>query len=254
MVNSELYYDTLINSLIFSPDINNDLKIYCSFFKNNSKGYLYMIERLEAYLNKYNNENIFDSNVKNNIYEIVNYVYSNFPYMTDKSDDNDRLLLNDFLNSVKRYLNNCSNNNTNYIREQILICDYGVKNKLNPYWRYFNQMSDDAIGMLKDEYYVSISKDILFINLLNESRDNFYHSDFENFTLDKDFYRSINYLWLTSSEFRLNNEYYERINLMIRSNLELLTKLIKSDDFDDEEFIDIHNVSLKLLKIKIKKY
>lgn len=253
MITNELYYDTLINSLAFSPNIKRDLNIYCSFFNNNRDSFLYMGKRFGNYLEKHKEQNIFDSRVKSNIYEIVNYLYEKFPYLTNKINDSDKLLLNGFLNSVKRYLNCCLDNNTDYIRKQILMRDYGVKSKLSPYWRYLGQISDNTIDTFKDKYYTSISKDILFINLLNEPRDSFYNSDYKDFTLDKGFYRSINYFWLTSPEFRSNNEYYERIKFMISSNLELLIDLIISGDFDDEEFADIHSASLRLLKIKVNK-
>lgn len=253
MSENAFYYNTLINSLVFSPNIKNDLKIYCSFFENNRDGFLYIVKCFGNYLEKHKGQNIFDTRVKNNIYEIANYLYEKFPYLTSKINDSDKLLLNDFLNAIKKYLNICSDSNSNYIKEQILMRNYGVKSKLSPYWQGLKQISDDTIDTFKNEYYTSISKDILFINLLNKPRNSFYNSDYKAFTLDKDFYRSINYFWLTSPEFRKNHKYYERIKFMISSNLEFLTDLIISGDFDDEEFSDIHNASIRLLKIKVNK-
>ena len=250
MKENEFYYNTLINSLVFSLNIKNDLNIYCAFFNNNRDIFLYMVQRIGIYLEKCNSKGIFDSKVKNNIHEIANYLYEKFPYLTNEKNDSDKLLLNDFLNAIKKHLNVCLDSNCDYVREQILMRNYGVKNKLNPHWRGLKQISDDIIDTFKNEYYTSISKDILFINLLNEPRDNFYNSDYKNFTLDKDFYRSINYFWLTSPEFRSNHKYYGRIKFMISSNLEMLTDLFMSGDFDDEEFADIHNASLRLLKVK----
>ncbi len=248
MKNNELYYDTLINSLAFSPNIKNDLNVYCAFFNNNRNVFLYFAQRLGIYLEKHKGKGIFDLKVKNNVYEIISYLYSRFPYSTNNINDRDKLLLNEFLNSIKVYLNCCSDNNLDFIREQILMRDYGSKSKLNPNWRVLKKVVDCDIELCKGEYYASISRDILIMNLLNESSDDFYNNDYEAFLLNKDFYRSINYFWLTSSEVHLNKQYYERISFIINTNLDLL--MSGSDDFADEEFADIHNATHRLLKIK----
>ncbi len=248
MINEELYYDTLINSLVFSPNIENDLNVYCAIFNNNRDIFLYMVKRLGVYVEKYKGNGIFDPKVKNNIHEIVYYLYSKFPYLTDNKNDSDKLLLNEFMHSIKMYLNVCSNNNFNFIREQILMRDYGVKNKLNPNWYALKKVADSDIEIYKDEYYASISMDILIMNLLNESKEDFYNNDYDAFLLNKNFYRSVNYFWLTSSDVRLNKEYYDRTAFIIKNNLDILSS--DSDDFIDEEFFDIQNSSIRLLKFK----
>lgn len=249
MSENAFYYNTLINSLVFSPHIKNDLKIYCSFFENNRDGFLYMAKCFGNYLEEHKGQNIFDKKIKNNIYEITNYLCEDFPYDNVNSD---KLLLNDFLNAIKKYLNVCSNN-TDYIREQILMRDYGIKSKLSPNWYALKNVADSDIELYKEEYYESISRDILILNLLKEPRENFYHNDYKSFLLNKDFYRSINYFLLTSSLIK-NEQYIERINFIIKNNIDLLADLIVNGDFSDEEFSDIHVASLRHLKKNGIKY
>lgn len=252
MSENAFYYNTLINSLVFSPNIKNDLEIYCSFFKNNRDGFLYMSKCFGIYLEAHKGQNIFDKMVKNNIYEITNYLCEDFPYIVGDNVNSDKLLLNDFLNAIKKYLNACSNN-TDYIREQILMRDYGIKSKLSPYWYTLKNVADSDIELYKEEYYTSISRDILILNLLNEPEENFYRSDYEKFLLNKDFYRSINYFLLTSSLIK-NTQYVERINFIIKNNLDLLADLIIKGDYDDEDFSDIHIASIRLLRKNGIKY
>lgn len=252
MSDNAFYYNTLINSLVFSPNIKNDLKIYCSFFENNRDGFLYMTECFGRYLEGHKAQNIFDGMVKNNIYEIANYLYEKFPYVGCNTINSDKLLLNDFLNAIKKYLNVCSNN-TDYIREQILMRNYGVKSKFSPYWSTLKKIADSDIELYKEEYYVSISRDILILNLLKKSEENFYHNDYEAFLLNKDFYRSINYFLLTSSLIK-NTQYVDRINFIINNNLDLLADLIIKGDYDDEKFSDIHTASIRLLRKNGIKY
>lgn len=252
MKDKMLYYDTLINSLVFSLNIKDDLKLYCEFFNNNRDAFLYIFERLGIYIaNNKTTQNKFDIITNNNFYEIILYLYSNFPYEISNSKSTDRKVLNDFFNTVKIYLANCSDNNCDYIREQILIRDYALTGKFNFIWPKLKKTPDFIIEEYKGEYYKAISNDILVMNLLNESKENFYNNDYEAFLLNKDFYRSINYFILTSNNIALNADYLERISYIINNNLNALKNYDGSFDLDDE-FFDIHNATQHLLKKKIK--
>lgn len=247
MSDNAFYYNTLINSLVFSPNIKNDLKINCSFFENNRDGFLYMTECFGRYLEEHKAQNIFDGMVKNNIYEIANYLYEKFPYVGCNTINSDKLLLNDFLNAIKKYLNVCSNN-TDYIREQILMRDYGIKSKLSPYWSTLKKIADSDIELYKEEYYVSISRDILILNLLKESEENFYHNDYEAFLLNKDFYRSINYFMVKENKLFENSEYLKRVKFIREKDLDILTSGQYEENNVDEEFYDIASVNNRLIK------
>ena len=152
-----------------------------------------------------------------------------------------------FLNAIKKYLNVCSNN-TDYIREQILMRDYGVKSKFSPYWSTLKKIADSDIELYKEEYYVSISRDILILNLLKESEESFYHNDYEAFLLNKDFYRSINYFMVKENKLFENSEYLKRVKFIREKDLDILTSGQYEENNVDEEFYDIASANNRLIK------
>lgn len=242
----DIYYKTLVHSLLFSISIENDLDIYFKDLKR--EDYFNIIHYFQTYFSDDNPNLIINFEIKNNMYKIIEYLTECFK---DESYD-DKVLINDSVNCIKRYLNQDFIDNTNdYLREQILLRDYGVKkSNFNITWQKLKFVPVEAIEYFKNEYFESISKDVvLFIYLLDDD-NNFYNNDYNDILMSKNFYRTLNYLILTKKEIFQNDNYLKKILYIIEQNIKVLSKLSDEDiqsDIDDE-FLEIHNISNKLLK------
>ena len=240
------YYDILIRSLFFSLHVESDLDIYFKDFDRNK--YLVMVEQIGLYIEHYQDNLALDDHIRNNIYKIISYLSQHI----ENYSDNDKILVTDFVNSVKRYLNqNFSSNINDYIREQILIRDYGMKkSNLNLLWQKLKHVPDESIEFFKNEYYESISQDIVLLLYLLENPADFYNYDYKVLMFNNNFYRTVNYLVLTKTDLFLDKDYLERINFVIDKNIETLINIEQNNDnyVLDCEFCDLHNVNCKLLK------
>lgn len=240
----EYFYKVTINSLVFSNNIDEDLNTY---FKDFTTGeFLYILNLLKMYLEQKNNQQDFDYFAKNNIYKMTTFFC-------------DKVQSNDDLNQIKIYLNNQSEDNSDFLRQQILLRDYATFKFAN-LKMYINlqKISSDIILENKKEYYSSINYDMLFLISLMISDKDFYDFDYTANAFNKSFYRSLNYFSCVKPDILMNSKNLERIKYVMDCDTVNLEKLSNeyygelSEDF--YEYIDIRNVSIKKIRKFLKRY
>ena len=240
----EYFYEVTINSLTFSNNIDEDLNIYFKKFTNIE--ILNLLEQLKLFLEQKNNENIFDSFSKNNIYKMTTFFCDKLGYKED-------------VNQVKIYLNNQTENNSDFLRQQILLRDYAASrlDNLKMYMR-LQKTSDDIIFENKKEYYSSINYDMLFLMKLIMSDKDFYDFDYTANAFNKSFYRSLNYFIKVKPQILKDSKNLERIKYIMDYDTSNLRRVFNenSDDFSEDfyEYIDIRNVSVNKMRKFLKKY
>jgi len=236
-----IYNLKLINSLIFSSNIDRSIN---KVINNESFSYFKILEFLSVYLPIYQEYNIFDDHIKNNLYFLINYFAEN-DLKTDKYKKTN------MLNSLKILLNNINNNNYDFIRKQILLRDFGNLN-YNKNLKKINNITTDVLDKYKYIYYSSIENDYATLNYLMINKDIFYNEFYKEVFLSKNFYRSIN-SFLNDNYILFCNEtdFLSKVNFSLDKIGEFI---INGSDFDisqanfDEEFFDIVNVTEKLVK------
>ena len=195
-----LYQVTLLNSLIFSDDVDVDLNLRINN-RFDSDNCMKLLNLLIDQINIYKNENLFDYHIKNNVYFMVNF-------LLERITNLDEIKKNTCLNSFKILLNNCSENNIEFIKQQYSIRDYGcVYNKFNPKLFWLSTCDEEHLNEGKNTLYNSISFDVDLLNILlySEGIEKVYEQNAESFLLTKQFYRSLNYFLVTNVALFYNN-------------------------------------------------
>lgn len=233
-----VYENILIHSLIFMTDF----KEFLADMEFDTEIFSIILQYLKNYLYYYQDKNIFDDVIKNNIYTLTEYA-DNLDTITDNN------IKNSIINEIKLILNSTNNeNNNNYLVRQIILRDYGIfNNKLNNKIKVNNLLQKNDINKLKEKYYRSISDDFGVIHLLTTDDDNFNES-YENCILVSNFYRSINYFSVQFSRLFNDKNFLERVKFIMKKNDEF----IKNGNFDnayiDEQFYDLDRISKRVVK------
>ena len=242
-----VYNWTLINSLAFNPNlkqvISDDLYINCF---DQSR----LLELLRLYLYGCKNLNNFDEDIKNNLYFLIGYIAE-----LDKTTD--KYKKNDMINDMKILLNNTGNNNYDFIRNQIILRDFGNLN-YNKNLKKLNKVSDDNLNEFKNIYYNSIGNDSVILSFLMLNNGKFYNDGYKEVFLTKEFYRSVN-VFLNDHYCLFCNEtdFLNKIDFCFNKIIEFVecssdTVILNADL--DEEFFDIAEVTKKLVKKVAKRF
>ena len=236
----EIYVYTFLNSLMFSNKIETDLKNSLEIFINFDKFLILLLD----YIKNEKTKNIFDKLVKDNVFYLTDFLLNKVNYDNTKKHE--------ILNDIKITLNNCSDDNIDFIRSQIAMRDYGVNynNKFNLNVLSIKSVSDDDIRTYKDIYYNSIFNDFIYMSIILLENRQFVNATKENWLFNKDFFRSTNYYLLNCKELFYKPNCYNNLKYIITENLESLRNLTEQeiDDRIDEEFADLANVSIKLVR------
>lgn len=238
-----IYDCTMINSLIFSSNIINDINIRISD-QLVSEDYEQFLLELSNLVEHYKDFEMFDDYIKNNIYVLVNYLLGK----CDKLNIEKRYEL---LNKIKITLNNCSTNNTEFIRNQISIRNYGLRYNKNSFrLRDVKNASSTTIDSLKGLIYDSISYDIDILNLMESENHKEVYEQANMFFATKAFYRSLNYFLVTNQFIFFDSNKFEKIKYVLDENIKKIYGMedeIELEKYDDE-FFDIASISTKLVK------
>lgn len=237
-----IYNYTLINSLVFSIDIE---KFIHDNLKIDNFNTSILLKNFKNYLAINKDKNIFDDQIKDNCYFFINYI-SEIDNITEKSEKNS------IINEMKINLNNTSYSNFDFLREQILLRDYGDSH-YNRNKAKINKISDRILNDYKEIYYRSISNDFLVMSLLLIEEQKFYNEGYKLFLLCKDFYRSINYFIQNYNFLFKSLDWLNRIKFVMNKDLRLLTNVddVSNLEFEseiDDEFLDIMEITQKLVK------
>ena len=235
-----LIYDyTLIESLVFALDT----KLYIDKLGIDNLDKTKLLYNFQEYLQENKDENIFDDTLKNKYYYLLDYI-------NDRSNKEERLVQNEIVRDIKIALNNIGNNNFDFLKEQILLREYSIRN-YSYNWFVINRISNQTILENKEIYYDSISKDFLFLNLLlmdeTEFRDNY-----QKYLLNINFYRSMNYFLAIYNWLFKKPEILDKAKFIIYND-ELLIKNSKYNSQEiDQNLSSILNVTKKMVK-KVEK-
>lgn len=233
-----VYENTLIHSLIFMTDF----KEFLTDMEFDTEIFSTILQYLKNYLYYYQDKNIIDDIIKNNIYSLTEYA-ARLDTITDAN------VKNSIINEIKLMLNSINGeNNNNYLVRQIILRNYGIfNNKWNNKIKVNNLLQKNAINKLKEKYYRSISDDFGVIHLLTTDDDNFNES-YEDCILISNFYRSINYFSVQFSRLFNDKKYLERIKFIMQKNDEF----IKNDNFDntyiDGQFYNLDKVAKRVVR------
>ena len=237
-----IYDCTLINSLIFSFDIKNDINVRLKQFDNETCEQF--IQELIKLVEHYKNYEMFDKHIKNNIYDLMDY-------LLNVNNNLNKEKKCEYLNELKLILNNCSNDNTEFIRNQISIRDYGLRYNKNKFkLRDVKNASDSTINSLKGLIYDSISYDIDILNLMESENHKEVYEKASMFFATKAFYRSLNYFLVTNQFIFFDSNKFEKIKYVLDENIKKIYGIedeIELEKYDDE-FFDIASISTKLVK------
>lgn len=233
-----VYENILIHSLIFMTDF----KEFLADMEFDTEIFSIILQYLKNYLDYYQDKNIFDDVIKNNIYTLTEYA-DNLDTITDNN------IKNSLINEIKLMLNNTNNeNNNNYLARQIILRDYGIfNNKLNNKIKVNKLLQENDINKLKEKYYHSISDDFGVIHLLTTDDDNFDES-YEGCILVSNFYRSINYFSVQFSRLFNDKNFLERIKFIMKKNDEFIKKGNFDNAYIDEQFYDLDRISKRVVK------
>ncbi len=242
-----VYNWNFINSLAFSSNIKKAVTadIFSDCFEPSN-----ILSFLPLYLLKCKALNIFDDDIKNNLYLLINHIAE-----LDKKTD--KYKKNEILNNMKIILNNMGTDNYDFIRNQIILRDFGNLNyKKN--LKKINNISNDIIDDSKSTYYDSIENDYAMLKFLMLNKKDFCDKYYKDVFLTKNFYRSINsfisdYCLLFCSE----TDFLSKVNFSL-DKLEEFTKYSNTtailNSNIDYEFYNIVDTTGKLVKKIAKKF
>lgn len=235
---NNIYNYTVLNSIVFSTDIREFITEHLNMDRINEDA---LIDNMYNYLLDNKDDDMFDENIKENFYFLIDYLLKNM-------DKNKIKQKNPMINEMKRMINNLHTNNLEYLREQILLREHAF---INYNWNklIINKISDSTILEYKDIYYNSISNDLFFLHLLLINDEQFY-KEYSKYLLHNDFYRSVNYFMSIYDILFTNIEYLKRIQFIIEQN----SILINKGENVDKDFIALEKISKKVVKKYEKSY
>ncbi len=223
---------TFIDSMVFSTDIEEFVNEYLNLDKLNKDS---LLNNVYKYLLQNKDDDIFDENIKGNIYFLIDY-------LLEKNDVVKIKQQNAMINEIKLLTNNSKLNNLKYLREQILLREHAF---VNYHFNRFliNRVPAFTILEDKDVYYNSISNDFLTLDLLLMD-DNSFYEEYKKCLLQIDFYRSVNFFASVYELLFKKKSYLERVKFIIEQN----RSLINAGEPVDKGFIVLQKVTQKVVK------
>ncbi len=204
----ENYNEIYINSLVFNDDPIEIIK------QSNEHNYDILIENLNIYINQMKNMQFLDEYMKENIYNIINYIRENYNY-SDKEDKKNKYEL---YNSLVQTINTSLQTNTDYFYlsqslERGIYIEYGLKD------------TDISVPeKLKNDIRNSLSYDKYFYDILTKNNLDCSTDQFKELIMNVLFLYSVNYFKMESPEILTNN-------YLLRSVLLANKKIIESFEY-----------------------
>lgn len=239
MISFEQYEDNIylyliINSLVFSDGIGSYMR-RCKF---NELSKSVIFNSLCNYLTIEPDYSRFNIRNKNNLYFLIDYLVG---------DDNspETIGMNERLEQLRCIVHQIKDNNAGFLLEQYIIREFGAFN-FKSHFRKLSRNFLENIMSLEREYYQSINNDYSVFSLLKSS-DETYLKNVKNFSMAKDFYRSINYFLVAFPDLFLNLKYFNRVLDVIKNGDYQMDQL--GIDNIDIDFIDLSNVTKKMVNV-----
>lgn len=233
-----IYFYLVINSLVFSDGIGS----YMRKVKFDTIEKSTIFSSLCNYLTIEPDYSRFNIRNKNNLYFLIDYLMG-----TDNTPET--LRMNEILGQLRCIVHQIRNNNVEFLLEQYIIRELGIFNFQSHYRKLRRNFSENIMS-LEREYGQSITNDYSVFCLLKSS-DETYLEYVKNFSMSKNFYRSINYFLTVYPDLFLNLKYFNRILDVIKNGDYQMDQL--GIDNVDIDFINLSNVTKRMVNVFARK-